>query len=444
MDTKIENRVEETPKCNIIDENQIKEIAQRYLCIGGKWYKKSVDPVLGQEMLVPISPAMLIDTNGEEIEKDIRQKILKVAPKYLGRTNIPSHIGYSECIVNIQGDRYYNSYRPLKYKPQDGNWPHVEQLIRHIFGEQYEEGLDYLQLMYTKPLRHLPVLLLVSRETGTGKSTFWNFVREIFGENASPLTQDTLESRFTAPWISKLVVCVEETNTDDRNKVKTNEKLKTIALAEMLPSEGKGTNWVQTVTFVKIILCSNNEADPIRIDPEDTRIWARKIPKLPKGSPGVDFMDDLKKEIPAFLAFLLSREMHTRDSGRLWFDVVKLRTPAWHEIVNNSQSPLEKELREILLDIMYSTGLDSLDYDQTALIKLCEDLKLSKRLRCSITSSDISTILKRWGIQASKIACRIKYYLISEIGGQPILYEKVGKKVKIFKKNLYKSNNGVV
>ena len=105
MDTKIENRVDETPKCNIIDENQIKEIAQRYLSVCGKWYKKSVDPVLGQEMLVPISPAMLIDTNGEEIEKDIRQKILKVAPKYLGRTNIPSHNGYSECIVNIQEDR---------------------------------------------------------------------------------------------------------------------------------------------------------------------------------------------------------------------------------------------------------------------------------------------------------------------------------------------------
>lgn len=434
----------ETAKNSIIDENQIAEIAKRYLNISGKWYKKSIDPVLGEEMLVPISPTLLIDTAGEEIEKDIRLKILKAAPKYLGRTNVPSHTHYNECVINMQGDRYYNMYRPLKYEPQEGEWPHIEQLIRHIFGDQYEEGLDYIQLLYTRPTRGLPILLLVSRETGTGKSTFWNFVREIFGENASPLTQDTLESRFTAPWISKLVVCVEETNTDDRNKMKTNEKLKTIATAEMLPSEGKGTNWVQAVIFVKVILCSNNEANPIRIDPEDTRIWVRKVPKLPKGSPGVDFKEQLKKEIPAFLAFLLQRSMHTKDSGRLWFDVIKLRTPAWQEIVKNSQSPLEKELREILLDIMYATELDQLEYDQTTLIQLCENLNLAKRLRCSINHSDIKAILDGWGIQASKKPGRIKYYLINEIGGQPVRFEKVGKKVIIRKKNLLHSKNDKV
>ena len=47
----------------------------------------------------------------------------------------------------------------------------------HIFGDQYELGLDYLQILYTMPQQKLPILLLVSEERNTGKSTILNFLR---------------------------------------------------------------------------------------------------------------------------------------------------------------------------------------------------------------------------------------------------------------------------
>lgn len=40
--------------------------------------------------------------------------------------------------------------------------------------------LDYLQLLYLYPIQKLPILLLVSEERNTGKSTFLNFLKAIF------------------------------------------------------------------------------------------------------------------------------------------------------------------------------------------------------------------------------------------------------------------------
>ena len=68
----------------------------------------------------------------------------------------------------------------------------IAALVRHIFGDQYELGLDYLQLLYTKPLQKLPILLLVSEERNTGKSTFLNFLKALFEANVTFNTNESL------------------------------------------------------------------------------------------------------------------------------------------------------------------------------------------------------------------------------------------------------------
>ena len=57
------------------------------------------------------------------------------------------------------------------------------KLIHYIFGEQYELGMDYMQLLYAKPTQKLPILLLVSEERNTGKTTFLNFLKAMFEDN---------------------------------------------------------------------------------------------------------------------------------------------------------------------------------------------------------------------------------------------------------------------
>ena len=156
---------EKRNKNNVIGEDQIETKANKILRIGGRWFKKATDPVTHQEALFDITPKMVIDDEG----KEIGNLILKVAPKYLAKTNIPSHIDYQESIDNGDGEFFYNIYKPLSHSPAEGEWQHIEKLLRHIFQEQFEMGLDYLKILYEKPLHSLPVLLLVSDETGTGK-----------------------------------------------------------------------------------------------------------------------------------------------------------------------------------------------------------------------------------------------------------------------------------
>lgn len=417
---------------SVINEDQIEAKAKKILRIGGRWYKKATDPVTHQEALFDITPKMVIDDEG----KEIGNLILKVAPKYLAQTNIPSHLDYQESIDNGDGELFYNIYRPLSHTPTEGDWQHIEMLLRHIFQDQYEMGLDYLKILYEKPLHSLPVLLLVSDETGTGKSTFCKFLNAVFCENALPLTPEIVESRFNSYWVGKLLGYIEEQADDSNDRKKQNAKVKNIVTAETLPSESKGKDPTLAFNFLKIVICSNDEYTPVKIDPNDTRYWVRKVPALSKKEEATDILDECKKEIPAFLYFLLNRKMQYERKNRLWFAPEQIHTDAWRKIVRHSQSSLEQELREILLDIMREQQLEMLKYDLTTLIELCEHLKLSIRLKCSITRNDIRQILHGWGMEASKKAARFTYYLRDSVSGTSYSCPRVGKVIKISKKKL--------
>lgn len=412
--------------------NEIEEKAKKLLRIAGKWYQKAKDPLTKQETLYEINSSSIVSDYG----KEVGNLILKLAPKYLAKTNIPSHIDYQECIDNGDGELFYNIYRPLSHIPTDGDWQHIEKLLRHIFQEQYEMGLDYLQILYEIPLHPLPVLLLVSDETGTGKSTFCKFLNAMFCENALPLTPEIVESRFNSYWIGKLLGYIEEQADDSNDRKKQNSKVKNIVTAETLPSESKGKDPTLAFNFLKIVICSNDEYTPVKIDPNDTRYWVRKVPALSKKEEGTDILDECKKEIPFFLKFLQDRQMRYERKNRLWFSPEEIHTDAWRKIVRHSQSSLEQELREILLDIMREQHLDILKYDLTALVELCDRLKLSARLRCAITRSEIRQILHGWGMEPSKKTNRFTYYLCESVGGALYSKEKTGKVIKISKKQL--------
>lgn len=68
------------------------------------------------------------------------------------------------------------------------------KLIHHIFGEQFELGMDYMQLLNAKPTQKLPILLLVSEERDTGKTTFLNFLKAVFEDNVTFIPMRTFEA----------------------------------------------------------------------------------------------------------------------------------------------------------------------------------------------------------------------------------------------------------
>ena len=114
-----------------------------------------------------------IPWNNETLRQDYGKDYIGSVPKYDGFCTVPEHIGYRPVI-----GKFLNLYEPIDHQPQEGDFPSIRSLVEHIFGEQYELGMDYLQLLYLQPVQKLPILLLVSEERNTGKSTFLNFLSQ--------------------------------------------------------------------------------------------------------------------------------------------------------------------------------------------------------------------------------------------------------------------------
>ena len=128
---------------------------------------------------------------------------------------------------------FLNLYEPIEHKPHAGGlFPLSDSLMRHIFGEQYELGMDYLQLLYLQPTQKLPiVLLLVSEERNTGKSTFLNFLKAVFENNVTFNTNEDFRSQFNSDWAGKLLIVVDEVLL---NRREDSERLKNLSTTFIL------------------------------------------------------------------------------------------------------------------------------------------------------------------------------------------------------------------
>ena len=158
----------------------------KFLRIGTLIYLKEINPS-GQEQLLPWSTAAIYQDYG----KDRGNEIISKMPKYVGWANEPSHTNYQQVI-----GKWLNLYQPLTHEPRAGvDFPKTRIFLQHIFGQHYELGLDYLQLLYIQPKQKLPILMLVSRERNTGKSTFLKFLKAIFGRNATFNTNEDFKRR---------------------------------------------------------------------------------------------------------------------------------------------------------------------------------------------------------------------------------------------------------
>ena len=290
--------------------------------------------------------------NNETLRQDYGKHFLATVPKYDGFCTVPDHVNYRPIV-----DKFLNLYEPIDHKPMEGDFPSIRSLVHHIFGEQYELGMDYLQLLYLQPVQKLPILLLVSEERNTGKSTFLNFLKALFQNNVTFNTNEDFRSQFNSDWAGKLLIVVDEVLLSRRED---SERLKNLSTTLSYKVEAKGKDRDEIAFFAKFVLCSNNEYLPVIIDAGETRYWVRKIDRLQ--SDDTDFLQKLKAEIPAFLYHLQHRQLSTEKESRMWFAPSLLHTEALQKITRSNRNRLEIEMSELVLDIMASTGIDTFSF----------------------------------------------------------------------------------
>ncbi|WP_339666692.1 primase-helicase family protein [Maribacter arcticus] len=314
-----------------------------YIRVGTSYYKKVQAPTIAGHF-----NEILVSWSIETIRQDHGKSYLSKISKYDGFTCIPNHIDFKQ---EYKG--FYNIYSPLSKTPKEGSIETTLNFVKHIFGKQYELGLDYLQLLYVRPIQVLPILCLVSKERSTGKSTFLKWLKEIFDNNLTYLTNDSFSSQFNSDWANKLLICIDEVLF---NKEELTERIKYLSTTNINKLEAKGKDKREVEFFGKFILCSNNEDNFIKIDANETRFWVIKVPVLEKEH--TDYLEKLISEIPAFLYFLEHRQISTRHLTRMWFTPQQIKTIALKKLVQHNRNRVEKELASIILSVVEKFDLE--------------------------------------------------------------------------------------
>lgn len=298
--------------------------------------------------------------NNETLRQDYGKHYLATVPKYDGFCTVPEHVNYQPVV-----GKFLNLYEPIDHKPMEGDFPSIRSLVEHIFGEQYELGMDYLQLLYLQPIQKLPILLLVSEERNTGKSTFLNFLKALFQNNVTFNTNEDFRSQFNSDWAGKLLIVVDEVLLSRRED---SERLKNLSTTLSYKVEAKDKDRDEIAFFAKFVLCSNNEYLPVIIDAGETRYWVRRIDRLQ--SDDTDFLQKLKAEIPAFLYHLQHRSLSTQKKSRMWFAPSLLHTEALQRIIRSNRNRLEIEMHELILDIMDRVGSETFSFCPEDILRL--------------------------------------------------------------------------
>ncbi|WP_338814990.1 primase-helicase family protein [Bernardetia sp. Wsw4-3y2] len=382
-------------------KNKEKNKESEYIRVGIKYYRIAKMPT-GKHPVEQgkyIYENVLLHWDKQTIKDDYNNSFVHDVPKYTGFITFPSHTNYQQ---NVNG--FYNQYHKLKFEPQKGECPTTLSFIEHIFGEQYELGLDYLAILYLEPMQILPILSLVSNERSTGKSTFIFWLNELFGSNATVNDNNDFEGRFNSDWTSKLIIAVEETLIE---KKAVYERIKSLSTAKSHKTEAKGKDKTEGKFFGKFILCSNFEETFMPIGSDEIRFWVRKIPTFKsKGvKENVKMLATLTSEVPYFLHFLKNRGIKSKNESRMWFTTKQIHTEALQRVMDANMPKVHKALRNYIGEILDTYDLDFVEYPMKELIEIMKEEGLK-----NVEKSYLKNVLLKDFSLTSSNTKKYKYY----------------------------------
>ena len=316
----------------MINEKDIERYEKKkdsYVRIGTDYFK-----VLEKKDRYGIIRKELKRWSKEEIKLDHGQKAIYSVPKFDDFIVEPDNKDFEQWT-----DGYYNLYAPFAHKPRPGDWKWTKVLLSHIFGEQYDIGIKYLQVLYLHPKQPLPVLALISKARQTGKSTFIDWLMTIFGANMVVISPQDLNREFNGSYSRANIIAIEETLIKKDSIV---EKVKALSTQKTINANLKNVNDFQIPFYGKIIMASNNERKFMKIDEDEIRFFIRKI-----GTPKVqnhNILNDMIREIPAFLEFLESLPPVDMSKSRMVFTPEELDNESLAKVKNESKTWLYRDL----------------------------------------------------------------------------------------------------
>ncbi|MDQ7918412.1 DUF5906 domain-containing protein [Mesonia sp. MT50] len=362
----------------------------RYLRIQTDYYKIVHRPNIDGSTTPTLSKwqqKTILEDHGKNFLKDI--------PKYDGFVLMPSHTNYQSEVKD-----FYNLYHKIEGEIKEGDFEHTKLFLRQIFKDHYPLILDYLSLLWCKPTQILPILCLVSKERHTGKTTFLNWLKDIFERNMSIIKPEDLTGRFNGDWVDKLIIAIDEAKFA---KPSDSATIKNLSTAKYSNKEAKGKDRYQVPFIGKFVITSNHDSDFVLIDPEEIRYWVFELEKPQNKIENLD--EKLKAELPAFKHFIQNREIQTKRKSRMWFSKAEIHTEALDRVVKGSNISINKEIAIILLEKMEEVEKEELKLNLKKIQFLLAEGGLKKTL------NQIKQVIEiKWNLTKSENSTSFKYY----------------------------------
>jgi hypothetical protein len=378
------------------------EDTDKYLRIGPDWMKLIKVPNKYGELEEELIPYKI-----GEILRDYNQKyknFIDDIPKYDAFCNEPEWAGTYKRIHN----NCYNLCNPLNHVPEHGDFQNTIKFLKHIFrgegnilkaqgvisrkdeydecaslGDQFTVGLDWLTIILQQPKHMVPVPIFVSKEYRTGKSTLLKWMQAIFESNMAILGNDQFKMKFNAHYIQKFIIAIDEGFLDVDKKAEK-ERLKQLATADTAFLENKGMNVKKFPYYGKLIICSNDADSVMKMEDGENRWFVVKVHPIPDEELDPDLERKMKAEIPAFLNYLINRQIFHPRTDRLWFKTEWFITEQFKAIVENTKSGFEKGLNSLIQDMFLMYKVQSVKVDLKYLCGI-----LNEELKWKVNKDDI-------------------------------------------------------
>lgn len=367
--------------------------SDRFARIGINWVKRVVLP---NHRGIP----------EERIEKWSVTEIKRDYPKYIAEQmvnrDIPRYDGFFSlpCWDQKEYKRTvygcYNLMEPLHWDPKPGRVDVTLGFIKHLFqgegkiwydeqnkcyqeeaykGDQFTVAMDYLTILHQHPTQKTFVPCLVSREQGTGKSTFLEWLCMVYTGNGTVLNNEQFKKNFNAHWASKFIIGLDE-GFLDVDKKSERERLKQMVTAKEIFLELKGIDVKPIPYFGHLIICSNDADNLMKMEEEDTRWFVVKVKKSEVKDPNLD--DKLKAEMPAWIDFINKRKIFHKKVDRLWFDPKDFETEQQRKIAQTTKARLDAVVENFIKDIFLTYKIEELRISRRTLLKKLNNPDTSK------------------------------------------------------------------
>ncbi len=213
-----------------------------------------------------------------------------------------------------------NTWRGWPMQPKSGACDKLLDLLWHLCSREGDRPdlVDWVLRWMAYPLQHpgakMQSALIVHGEQGTGKSTVFKVLAEIYGYKdnyqnyAVILDQKALESKYNSDWDSKLYVLAEEVvNSSDKWQLKN--ELKEMVTGDRIRIEKKFLDAYYQANRCNIVFLSN-EDQPLPLDNKDRRHCVIYTPPALELNQYADIREEIENGgVAAFYDYLMSIDL---------------------------------------------------------------------------------------------------------------------------------------